>query len=197
MFGVSGGTNCTGGTGVYGYNNAATGQVAGVSGSAASSGSQSAGVFGFESAATGQVYGVVGGTGGTGPNATGVFGYESATSGSVYGVWGTCSSPSGAGVYGSNSAAGGLAGLFSGNVNVNGTLHVSGAITAGTKDFQIDHPVDPDHKYLYHASAESSEMMNIYSGNATLDGKGEAEVDLPAWFEALNGDFRYQLTPVG
>jgi trimeric autotransporter adhesin len=40
-------------------------------------------------------------------------------------------------------------------------------------------------------------MMNIYSGNATLDGSGEAVVQLPAWFEAVNGDFRYQLTSIG
>jgi hypothetical protein len=40
-------------------------------------------------------------------------------------------------------------------------------------------------------------MMNIYNGNATLDGGGEALVELPAWFEALNKDFRYQLTAVG
>lgn len=30
-----------------------------------------------------------------------------------------------------------------------------------------------------------------------LDDHGEAWVELPAWFEALNRDFRYQLTPIG
>jgi trimeric autotransporter adhesin len=74
---------------------------------------------------------------------------------------------------------------------------VTGKITAGTKDFKIDDPIDPGNKYLYHASIESSEMTNIYSGNISLDGKGEAMVRLPEWFEALNGDFRYQLTGVG
>ena len=29
------------------------------------------------------------------------------------------------------------------------------------------------------------------------DAKGEAEVELPVWFEALNQDFRYQLTCIG
>jgi hypothetical protein len=48
-----------------------------------------------------------------------------------------------------------------------------------------------------HASVESSEMANVYSGNATLDGNGEAWVELPDWLEALNSDFRYQLTCVG
>jgi hypothetical protein len=40
-------------------------------------------------------------------------------------------------------------------------------------------------------------MMNIYNGVATLDYNGEATVQLPDWFEALNRDFRYQLTCVG
>ncbi len=36
--------------------------------------------------------------------------------------------------------------------------------------------------------------MNIYSGVAIFDENGETVVELPEWFEALNGDFRYQLT---
>ena len=78
-----------------------------------------------------------------------------------------------------------------------GNLSVAGAITAGVKDFKIDHPLDPTNKYLYHSSVESSEMMNIYTGNAILDNSGEAMVSLPKWFEALNADFRYQLTSIG
>jgi trimeric autotransporter adhesin len=86
----------------------------------------------------------------------------------------------------------GLAGSFSGNVNIAGNLSVS-----GTKSFKIDHPLDPANKYLYHAALESSEVLNLYSGNATLDTNGEATVQLPDWFEALNRDFRYQLTAIG
>jgi hypothetical protein len=78
-----------------------------------------------------------------------------------------------------------------------GDIIVTGAISAGTKDFKIDHPLDPANKYLYHASVESSEMMNIYSGNATTDAQGNAAIQLPTWFEAVNTDFRYQLTVVG
>jgi len=74
---------------------------------------------------------------------------------------------------------------------------VSGAITAGTKDFKIDHPLDPANKYLVHDSVESSEMMNIYTGNVTTDSAGQATVQLPEWFEVLNTDFRYQLTVIG
>jgi hypothetical protein len=40
-------------------------------------------------------------------------------------------------------------------------------------------------------------MKNIYDGNVTTDGNGEAVVALPDYFEALNSDFRYQLTVIG
>lgn len=40
-------------------------------------------------------------------------------------------------------------------------------------------------------------MKKVYDGVATLDGNGQSLVQLPAWFEALNQDFRYQLTPIG
>ena len=65
---------------------------------------------------------------------------------------------------GGTKKTGGYAGYFQGDINVTGTVY------AATKDFEIDHPMDPANKYLLHASVESSEMMNIYSGNATLDG---------------------------
>ena len=99
---------------------------------------------------------------------------------------------------GTGPTGNGYSGFFSGgDVNILGNLGVSGQIFAGTKDFRIDHPLDPANKYLYHASVESSEMMNIYTGNVTLDGSGAATVELPEWFEAVNGDFRYQLTAIG
>jgi hypothetical protein len=62
--------------------------------------------------------------------------------------------------------------------------------------FKIDHPLDPANKYLYHSFVESPDMKNIYDGIAVLDSRGEAVVELPEWFEALNRDFRYQLTAV-
>jgi hypothetical protein len=40
-------------------------------------------------------------------------------------------------------------------------------------------------------------MMNIYNGNAQLDGTGATTITMPDWFEALNTDFRYQLTAIG
>jgi len=86
-------------------------------------------------------------------------------------------------------------GCFAGNFH--GNINVTGAITAGTKDFKIDHPLDPANKYLLHASVESSEMKNIYDGTVVLDENGQAVVRLPDWFEAANSSFRYQLTAIG
>jgi trimeric autotransporter adhesin len=40
-------------------------------------------------------------------------------------------------------------------------------------------------------------MMNIYNGTVTTDAEGNATVQMPGWFEALNRDFRYQLTSIG
>jgi len=37
----------------------------------------------------------------------------------------------------------------------------------------------------------------MYSGNAVTDELGLATIKLPDWFEAENGDFRYQLTVIG
>jgi len=89
------------------------------------------------------------------------------------------------------AGSGGIAGNFNGNVTITGTL------SAATKNFKLDHPLDPANKYLVHASVESSEMMNIYTGNVITDAQGEARVQLPDWFEAVNTDFRYQLTVIG
>ncbi len=93
---------------------------------------------------------------------------------------------------GENGAANGVAGRFTGDVQIEGNLSAT-----GTKMFKIDHPLDPENKYLNHAAIESSEVLNVYSGNVRLDASGEATVKLPEWFEALNRDFRYSLTPIG
>ncbi len=83
-----------------------------------------------------------------------------------------------------------------GNVMVSGILN-AGIIQAETKQFRIDDPLDPEHKYLNHTSVESSEMKNVYDGEVELDRNGEAVVSLPEWFQALNIDYRYQLTCIG
>ncbi|MGA7306274.1 MAG: hypothetical protein WBW88_15460, partial [Rhodothermales bacterium] len=84
-----------------------------------------------------------------------------------------------------------------GSVTVEGNLGVVGSITKGSGTFKIDHPLDPTNKFLYHSFVESPDMMNVYNGNVVLDSAGAAMVQMPAYFEALNRDFRYQLTPIG
>jgi hypothetical protein len=96
------------------------------------------------------------------------------------------------GVYGTvDAGSGNYAGFFSGD------LRTTGSLTKASGSFMIDHPLDPANKYLYHSFVESPDMMNIYNGNVMLDANGAAVVTLPDWFEALNKDFRYQLTCVG
>jgi len=134
----------------------------------------------------------------TSTGGAGVYGESSASSGTAEGVKGYVSGSGTANIYGvygsvgssSNSGAR-YAGYFSGNV------HVSGTLSKPAGSFIIDHPLDPENKTLSHSFVESPDMMNIYNGNAELDQRGEAVIELPDWFEALNRDFRYQLTTIG
>jgi len=122
----------------------------------------------------------------------GVFGLVYGGNDTNYGVYGAASAGAyNYGVYGYAYNGTHYAGYFSGNA------HVTDTFTAGIKSFKIDHPLDPENKYLVHSCVESDDMMNIYNGNVTLDGRGEAQVEMPEWFEALNQDFRYQLTAIG
>jgi hypothetical protein len=198
VYGVTGTTNSTSNfsAGVSGFATAKTGQVLGVQGAAASSTTSSAGVWGNATSTTGAVFGVIGSTQSSTPSSAGVQGYASATTGGAYGVVGGSVSPGGVGIVGTNPA-GGLAGRFDGNVRVNGNLQVTGTVSKGGGSFKIDHPLDPANKYLYHSFVESPDMKDIYDGIATLDAQGEATLVLPDWFEALNQDFRYQLTSIG
>lgn len=78
-----------------------------------------------------------------------------------------------------------------------GDGYFSGTLTKGGGAFKIDHPLDPENKYLYHSFVESPDMKNVYDGVVILDGSGEITVTMPNWFNALNKDYRYQLTPMG
>ena len=84
-----------------------------------------------------------------------------------------------------------------GGLTIWGNLTVDGQVSKGGGAFKIDHPLDPANKFLQHSFVESPDMMNIYNGVAKLDSRGRALIKLPAYFEALNQDFRYQLTPLG
>jgi len=84
-----------------------------------------------------------------------------------------------------------------GQINAIGTIHSNTSITAPVKSFKIDDPLAPADKWLYHTSVESPDMLNFYNGVVVLDARGQAWVLMPDWFQALNRDFRYQLTAVG
>jgi hypothetical protein len=116
--------------------------------------------------------------GGTGTN-NGVLGMATG-SGENYGIRGYASG-------GSTN----WAGYFEGDVNVTGTFYNPASALL------IDHPLDPVERYLRQPAVHSSEMKNVYDGVLVLDSTGEAWVELPDWFEALNESFRYQLTAIG
>lgn len=78
-----------------------------------------------------------------------------------------------------------------------GNVYVGGTLSKANGTFLIDHPLDPANKYLSHSFVESPDQKNVYDGTVILDGNGQATVQLPGYFEALNTDFRYQLTSIG
>jgi hypothetical protein len=82
-------------------------------------------------------------------------------------------------------------------LRVTGNTQVVGTLSKSAGSFKIDHPLDPEGKTLSHSFVESPDMKNLYDGVAVLDGNGRAVVRMPEWFEALNREFRYQLTGIG
>jgi len=154
------------------------------------------------------MYGIYNLAGSNGPNNAGAVRYgiyntwtenASGSAGTTYGIYsnnGAYFIGSTNTVYGIYSTVGGgavnYAGYFGGNVTVNGDFTAS-----GTKMFTIDHPSDPENKYLRHFCMESNEVLNHYSGTVTTDEDGLATVRLPEYFESINTDFRYQLTAIG
>jgi hypothetical protein len=127
---------------------------------------------------------------GTSSTGTGVQGSSAGSDG--HGVVGSASADSGnaAGIYGGADFTSAYAGYFAGKVAV------TGALSKGGGSFKIDHPLDPERKFLMHSFVESPDMKNVYDGVVTTDGSGRAVVELPDWFDALNGDVRYQLTTI-
>jgi hypothetical protein len=219
------GSSVAGGNGVTGFVGSATGTIGssvrgiGVRGT---TGTGAAGVFGQTFGdGSGNAGPAVHGTSGDGVGVSGVSGSTDATRGLTFGNgYGHSSlhfsAQPGGGVLGVSvlgngvegftfasfrnnpdvaavrgQSANGFAGLFVGRVRVTGFLQKAGG------GFTVDHPTDPKNKTLSHSFVESPEMLNVYSGTVTTNRAGVARVRLPAYFEALNRNFRYQLTVIG
>jgi hypothetical protein len=194
--GIWGETASTFGTGVYGNATASTGTTTGVYGRSQSTNGRA--VYGWAVSFSGNTYGVYGRT--ESPNGRAVFGWAFGSNGTTIGVAGQSQSTGGRGVFGVAAATSGTNyGVYGRSMSPDGYgVYSDGRFAAtGTKDFQIDHPLDPANKYLNHFSAEGPEPYLIYKGNVILDETGFASVNLPDYFETINRDFHYQLTPIG
>jgi hypothetical protein len=166
--------------GVFGFSNGSGANNIGLYGSSEGNGTWNEGVAGISA--------------GSGENNIGVFARAEAQGSDPMeanvAVWGV--------LIPNPNATENLAGKFTGgNVLINGDLEVTGNISKGGGTFKIDHPLDPENKYLVHSFIESPDMMNVYNGNIQTDANGFAIVELPEYFEAANKDFRYQLTVIG
>jgi len=188
--GINNGTG-TNGIGVYGSQNGSATGVYGVS-------PHGYGVYGTSSNGDG-VYGIsssLAGVVGYSTSNAGVFADSAGGNGILGlsqgkdGIRGITPASGYSGIYGENTSSSNYAGWFKGNVEITGTC--TGCV--GPSGLQIDDPLDPAHKYLQHSSVASSQQLDIYSGNVTTNGKGFATVTMPGWFQALNRNFRYQLT---
>jgi hypothetical protein len=146
------------------------------------------GVRGFSTSSGIGVLGQGGRLGGTGPGLRGenvnadsaAAGVEAATNGS------------GPALLAASTNAVPTAGLFRGNVTVEGNLTVTGTKSG----FLIDDPTDPAAATLAHTPVESDDYTVTYSGNVRTGPGGRATVRLPAYVSAVAGDWRYSLTPI-
>ncbi|MBS1714174.1 MAG: hypothetical protein JST30_07530 [Armatimonadetes bacterium] len=154
---------------VIGANSATTGDAPGGSFTTGSTGGFA--LQGLATKTTGFSKGVVGESRST-INGEGVLGIVP-NSGAGFGVHGKCLSPNGFGVFCEGNQA-----------------------ATGTKSFIIDHPLDPENRYLKHYCAEGPEPRNVYTGHVRTDGQGYAWVKLPDYYESVNTDPEYQLTVV-
>ncbi|NOR45430.1 MAG: hypothetical protein GQ534_07570 [Candidatus Delongbacteria bacterium] len=124
-----------------------------------------------------------------------IYGDTDGSSTYIYGVYGDADGGTtrSVSIYGSSASGTGTnwAGYFSGDINVTGT------VVKSADQVKIDHPLDPENKFLYHADISSDKMTNIYHGNVILDNDGKATIKMAEWIEDINRDFRYQLTAIG
>ncbi|GBC96983.1 hypothetical protein HRbin16_02798 [bacterium HR16] len=198
--GVVGETNAANKSGVWGRNNVSGGYgVAGSSTEGTGVGGWSTsgrGVFGY-AGTIGPTYGVWGQSDSN--EGYGVYGWAPATSGITIGVRGQSDSPSGAGVDGLATATSGLTyGVVGSSYSPSGygVYSYGNFGVAGTKSFQMDHPLRPETHYLNHFCTEGPEPYNAYRGNVVTDANGYATITLPSYFESINRDPTYHLTVI-
>lgn len=78
------------------------------------------------------------------------------------------------------------------------TFTIYGSMYATYKPFIIDHPSDPENKFLQHAALEGPEDGVFYRGKATTQ-DGKVTVELPDYFDDLIVDYApptVQITPI-
>jgi len=196
-WGVYGQCNSTEGKAVYGKSAATTGINYG--GYFANASTEGYGAYAVATAATGVTTGLYGQSSST--SGKGVYGRTTTGTGTTYGGYFLSNSSAGRGVFGwANAALGttyGVYGRTSSGLGAFGVYSLGNSGASGTKSFRIDHPSDPENKYLLHYSAESPMPQNFYVGNVVTDAKGFAWVELPDYFQQINTNFKYQLTVVG
>ncbi|HMS54611.1 MAG TPA: hypothetical protein PKA27_04355 [Fimbriimonadaceae bacterium] len=208
-YGVYGLSSSSTGFGVYGLSGASSGLAVGVKGAttapggravegsaSSTSGSATAGYF---STAALNGYGLYAlATSATASTSYGIYA-ESAGTSQSYGAYFVSEGTSGRGVYGAASASTGATYGVRGQSNSSsgyGVFSVGDMGTSGAKAFVIDHPADPENKYLRHYCAEGPVPLNIYQGEVTTDEKGFAWVELPSYYDLVNKDAKIQLTVV-
>jgi len=220
-YGVAGQSASSSGIGVFGSAYAASGTTFG--GRFESDSTSGRGIFGEATAATGITYGgrfengsidgtAVYGYASKGERSVGVYARSNGGQAAVIGLndgagaeWGgdfETDGFGGRGLQGTNLAATGpnygVYGAASSQNRSAYAVYAGGDFGAsGAKSFRIDHPDDPENKYLLHYSVESPEVINFYRGTVTLDGAGEVVVELPSYFAKVNKDPSYVLTAVG
>ncbi|MEK7104402.1 MAG: hypothetical protein AAB842_03325, partial [Patescibacteria group bacterium] len=73
---------------------------------------------------------------------------------------------------------------YSYRLDIYGNANIQGTLSAFTKNFVINHPLDPENKKLVHSSLEGPEVGVYYRGEAQLE-NGKTTIELPSYFEAL------------
>lgn len=116
-------------------------------------------------------------------NKAGSHGYNATVNGHGGWFYAAATTGTGVGVIGQTASANGY-----------GVQSFGRFMATGTKAFRIDHPLEPETKFLQHYCTEGPEPLNVYSGMIDTDNNGYAQVVLPDYFEAINRDARVQLT---